>query len=116
MPLTVACASAAACVTVLLSVARLDRPSAAVSAAAPSAPPGAAPCGSTLRRKPAAWPVFWLRGGGGWFGGWGAAPCGSTLRRKPAAWPVFWLRSSRRSPEGSDKTAALTPAPAPLIL
>src|SRR6218665_1127367 len=60
-------------------------PRPAVSAAAPSAPPG-------------------------------AAPCGSTLRRKPAAWPVFWLRSSRRSPEGSDKTAALTPAPAPLIL
>src|SRR6218665_162943 len=52
MPLTVACASAAACVTVLLSVARLDRSSAAVSAAAPSAPPEAAPRGSTPRRKP----------------------------------------------------------------
>src|SRR3989344_2689459 len=81
IPLTVALASAAACVTVA-PLTRRDKPVASALAAL-----------------------------------WGAvAPSSLTLRRNPNSSPVLLLRSSKRSPDASLSTDAVTPALAPLIL
>src|SRR3989344_2443135 len=81
IPLTVALASAAACVTVA-PLTRRDKPVAS-GVAAP----------------------------------WGAVgPSSLTPRRNPTSSPVLLLRSSKRSPDASLSTDAVTPALAPLIL
>src|SRR3989344_4093714 len=48
---------------------------------------------------------------------WGSvSPSSITLRRNPNSSPVLLLRSSKRSPDASLSTDAVTPALAPLIL